>query len=284
MSSQPLFRPSRVLREIRAGGVATCAKVSLSDPRAVEIAGLSGFSSVWICCEHTPNDWRNVEDMVRAAKLHDVDAIVRVSKGSYSDYLKPFECDATGIMVPHVTTAEEARRIVDFCRFHPVGRRPLDGGSADGAFGQIPTQDYVSQANAERFLIFQIESPEAVANVDEIAAVEGYDFLLFGPGDYAHLIGKPGCIHDSEVKAARRRVEAAARRCGKKCFGVACEGSPAELRERGYVVVCLAYDAIGLGGYFRKCLEEWSRRREGRTHDASWENAATVYEQNSTVV
>jgi len=65
---------------------------------------------VWLCNEHVPNDWLNLEHQIRAAKLFDMDTIVRVSKGSYSEYIKPFECDATGIMVPHIASADRRTR------------------------------------------------------------------------------------------------------------------------------------------------------------------------------
>ena len=95
------LRPSRLLRELRAGKCATSFKINLADPRIIELCGLAGFSTVWICNEHVGNDWFNLENQIRAAKLYDMDTIVRVEKGSYSDYVKPFEADATGIMVPH---------------------------------------------------------------------------------------------------------------------------------------------------------------------------------------
>src|SRR6185436_13748935 len=188
------LRRSRVLSELRSGGFATCLKLNLGDPRIVELCGLSGASAVWICNEHVGNDWFNLEHQIRAAKLYDLDTIVRVEKGSYSDYVKPFEADATAIMVPHVSTAEEARHIVSLTRFQPLGRRAMDGGNVDGGFCQVPLQDYIRHSNTERMLIFQIESPEALKNVEEIAAVPGFDMLLFGPGDFSHLLGIPGQI------------------------------------------------------------------------------------------
>jgi len=204
------LRSSRILRELRAGKRPTCLKLNLGDPRVIELCGLAGASSVWICNEHVSNDWFNVENQIRAAKLYDVDTIVRVEKGSYSDYVKPFEADATAIMVPHVKTAEEARHIVEMTRFHPLGRRAVDGGNPDGRYCQIPVADYMAHSNSERLLIFQIESPEALENVEAIAAVPGYEMLLFGPGDFSHLTGKAGQVSAPEVVAARQRVGAAA--------------------------------------------------------------------------
>jgi len=89
-----------MLRELRAKQTPTCFKLNLGDPRVIELCGLAGVSAVWICNEHVSNDWFNLENQIRAAKLYDVDTIVRVEKGSYSDYVKPFEADATAIMVP----------------------------------------------------------------------------------------------------------------------------------------------------------------------------------------
>jgi len=258
---EPVFRQSRVLREARQGQVATCAKLNLADPRALEICGGSGFSAAWICNEHTPHDWLNLENMIRAAKLHDMDVIVRVCKGSYSDYIKPFECDASGIMVPHVTTAAEAKKIVELCRFHPLGRRPLDGGNADGGFCQIPLVEYIARSNSERYLILQIESPEAVENVDAIASVEGYDFLLFGPGDFSHLIGKPGQIDLKEVRDARTRVEEAARKHGKRCFAVGYSAPESDMLARGYSIACLGSDVVGLAEYFKNGLRKWHEQK-----------------------
>src|SRR6187401_2274511 len=154
------LRPSRLLRELRAGRRSTLLKLNLNDPRIVELAGLAGASAVWLCTEHVPNDWLNLEHQIRAAKLHDMDTIVRVSEGPYSDYVKPFECDATGIIVPHVTSVDEARNVVDMVLCHPVGRRAMDGGNMDGLFCQIPLADYARHMNTERFIILQIESPE----------------------------------------------------------------------------------------------------------------------------
>jgi 4-hydroxy-2-oxoheptanedioate aldolase len=248
------LRSSRILRELRAGQPPTCFKLNLGDPRVIELCGLAGASAVWICNEHVSNDWFNLENQIRAAKLYDVDTIVRVEKGSYSDYVKPFEADATAIMVPHVKTAEEARRIVEMTRFHPLGRRAVDGGNADGRYCQIPVAEYMAHSNSERLLIFQIESPEALENVEAIAAVPGYDMLLFGPGDFSHQIGQPGQIDAPEVVAARKRVGAAAREHGKFVMTPGLLAPRAVLEAEGCRVFTLGADVLGLGDYFKAKL------------------------------
>jgi 4-hydroxy-2-oxoheptanedioate aldolase len=265
------LRSSRLLRELRAGKCPACLKMNLADPRIVELAGLSGVSAVWICNEHVTNGWFNIENQVRAAKLHDVDTIVRVEKGSYSDYVKPFEADATAIMVPHVTTAEEAEHIVSMTRFHPLGRRAMDGGNVDGVYCQIPLADYITHSNTERVLIFQIESPQALENVEKIAAVPGFDILLFGPGDFSHLIGKPGQINDPEVLAARKRVAAVAKKHGKFAMSAGLFGSRAALEEEGYQAFNIGADVIGIGQYFNERMADYQKQAPARA-------AKTVYQ------
>lgn len=252
-------RPSRLLRKIRAGQTATCLKHNLADARAVELACLSGADAVWLCNEHVPNDWLNVENMIRAARVHDVDTIVRVSKGGYSDYIKPFEAGATAIMVPHVTTADEARKVVEMTRGQPLGRRPLDGGNIDGLFCLIPTAEYVAQCNREQFVILQIESPEALANVEAIAAVPGFEGLLFGAGDFSHLVGKVGQVNSPETTAARKRVAAIARANGKFAMTPGMIAPWEEQAAEGYNVFNLGADVIGLGDYFRGKVADFNK-------------------------
>lgn len=251
------LRTSRIKRELKESKTPTILKMNMPDPRGVELAGLAGVSAVWLCNEHCGNDWLNLENQIRAAKIHDVDTIVRVEKGSYSDYVKPFEADATAIMVPHVTTADEARNIVRMARFHPLGRRAMDGGNVDGVYCQIPVDEYIRHSNTERLLIFQIESPEALANVEEIAAVPGFDALLFGPGDYSHLIGKAGQVLDPEVVAARKRVAAAALAHGKIAMSPGVFNARKELQEEGWSVFCIGADVLGLGIYYRQCMKDF---------------------------
>jgi 4-hydroxy-2-oxoheptanedioate aldolase len=259
------LRTSRILRELRAGQRPTCFKLNLGDPRVIELCGLAGASAVWLCNEHVPNDWFNLENQIRAAKLYDVDTIVRVEKGSYSDYVKPFEADATAIMVPHVKTAEEARHVVEITRFCPLGRRPLDGGNPDGHYCQIPTAEYMAHSNTERLLIFQIESPEALENVEAIAAVPGYEMLLFGPGDFSHLIGKPGKLDAPEVVAARKRVGSAAIKHGKYAMAPGMMAPWPVLEEEGYGVFTLGADVLGLGEYCRMQIEAFTGAFRSKT-------------------
>ncbi len=246
---------SRVRRLLKAGQLPTVLKINLSDPRVIEIVGLCGVDAVWLCTEHVPNDWLNLENQIRAARVHEVDTLVRVGRGSYSDYIRPFEAGATGIIVPHVESEEEARQIVDWVRFHPIGKRALDGGNIDGDFCLTTSADYIDHSNRERLVILQIESPEALEQVEKIATVPGFDGFLFGPGDFSHRIGHVGQLGIPEVVAARKRVAAAARENGKFAMTAGLIAPFDELVEEGYRVIGIGADVVAVSSYIKQRLE-----------------------------
>jgi len=246
---------SRVLKLLQEGHLPTVLKINLSDPRVIEAAGLCGVDAVWLCNEHVPNDWLGLENQIRAARVHNLDTIVRVSRGSYSDYVRPFEAGATGIMVPHVVSATEARQIVEWVRFHPLGKRPIDGGNIDGQFCLVPLDEYLRHSNTERFVILQIESPEALEHIEAIAAVPGFDGLLFGPNDFSHRIGKAGQLNAPEVVSARQRVATAACKHGKFAMTAGLFAPFADLVAEGHKVIGIGADVVGITTYIKQRLE-----------------------------
>ena len=243
------MRDSRVLRKLRGGEVVLSFKMGFSCMRVVDIVGLAGFDCVWLCMEHTPGDWSEIERLVFAAKANDMDAMVRVSKGSYSDMLRPLELDASGIMVPHVMNGDEARKIARTTRFHPLGMRPADGGSSDGRYCSVPFTEYIKQANEQRFVCVQIEDVEAMEHIEDICSVDGIDMIFFGPGDFSQSLGTPGDFSNPAIAEARELVAETALKFGKF---PATTGSPdtlSNLVEMGYRYVNLGADVVGLGNY-----------------------------------
>jgi 4-hydroxy-2-oxoheptanedioate aldolase len=154
-----------------------------------------------------------------------------------------------------VANAAEARQIVDWVRFHPVGRRALDGGNVDGNFCLTPLTDYLHHSNTERIVILQIESPEALSHVEEIAAVPGFDALLFGPGDFSHRIGKVGQLDLPEVVSARKRVAAAAVKHGKFAMTAGLIAPFADLVAEGHKLIGIGADVVGVSAYVKQRLE-----------------------------
>lgn len=251
------LRSSRILRILRENRFPAVIKFNLTDPRVTEMAGIAGYDAIWLCREHVPGDWIQLEHTIRAARLHDMDSLVRVAKGSYSDYIRPLEAGATGIIVPHVESADEARKIVEWTRFHPLGKRALDGGNTDGAYCMAPVEDYLNNSNTEKLVILQIESPEGLAQVEAIAAVPGFNGFLFGPGDYSHRIGKAGQLLDPEVVAARKRVAAAARAHGKCMMASGFYAPFEEFVAEGYNIFNLSSDVGALITGFGQHMESF---------------------------
>jgi len=260
--SEIAMRKSNVLAKLRAGDVVNCVKLNLADARAAEIAALCGVDCIWLDVEHVPNTLHDIENQIRAAKAYDTDTIVRVERGSYSDLIRPLEMDATGIMVPHVMSANDARMVAKTTRFHPVGRRPLDGGNADGAYCAIPVEDYLEQASRERMVIVQIEDPEAMDELDAIAQVEGIDMLFFGPGDYSHALGVAGQMDHPEVQEGFRRVAEACRKHGKFAGTVTSLEAIAENVDMGYQFLSSGADVLALREMFGNVVDAFKKAVE----------------------
>lgn len=254
------MRPSKVLAKLRNGETVSCFKTNLYDSRSVEIAAMSGFDCLWTDMEHVPNDFSIIEKQILAGKAHDTDIMVRVARGGYSDYIRPLEMDASGIMVPHIMSLEDAKRVVKMTRFHPVGLRPVDGGNADGAYCEVDFFEYLMQANKERFLVVQIEDPEPLDDLDAIASLEGIDMLFFGPADFSQGIGAPGQWSHPLIAETQRRVAEVALKHGKFAGTVGGIGNLEELVGLGYRFISIGADVIGLSVYCKNIISEFKKK------------------------
>ena len=250
------MRKSRVLKKIRNGQTAFSVKLNLADVRAAEIAAMSGFDCLWTDMEHVPNDYSAIENIVRAGKIFDVDVLTRVKRGSYNDMINPLEADSTGIMIPHLMSLEEAKQVVYYTKFHPIGRRPIDGGNADGNYCLTDGLDYIKQANEERFNVVQIEDPEPLKDLDAICALEGIDMIFFGPADFSQGIGVPCDFAHPEIARVRELIAKTARKYGKMAGTVGGVGNFKQLEEMGYNFINVGADVIGLANYYKDIVSK----------------------------
>ena len=243
------MRESRVLKKLRAGKIVNCFKLNLTGGEIAEIAAMAGFDCIWLDREHVVQDWSDIKMQNWAAKSYDTDVMVRVSRGSYSGLIKPLEIDATGLLVPHVMNVEDAKKIIHYTRFHPIGRRPIDGGNADGAYTNLDFNKYLKHANEQRFIALQIEDPEPLDDLEAIAELEGYDMLFFGPGDFSQGIGAPGEWEHPLLAETRKRVAEVARKHGKFAATTGSIDNVNELINMGYQFISIGADVIGLSTY-----------------------------------
>ncbi|WP_419212090.1 HpcH/HpaI aldolase family protein [Maribacter sp. X9] len=258
------MRRSIVLEKLRAGKTVSCFKVNLNDPKVSEIVALSGFDCVWTDQEHIGQDWSALASGIWAAKAHDADVMVRVSRGSYSDYIRPLEMDAAGIMVPHIMSLKVAQEVVKMVRFHPVGRRPVDGGNADGAYATLDFKTYLQRANEQRFVVLQIEDPEPLDELEAIAALDGYDMLFFGPGDFSQGIGAPGQWDHPKLIEARKLVAKMANKYGKYAGTVGSLENLNELMDMGYNFISVGADVVGLSTYCSNIVQGFDSGEKNR--------------------
>jgi 4-hydroxy-2-oxoheptanedioate aldolase len=264
------MRESRVLRKLRSGENVSCIKINFANAQVTGLAALAGFDCVWLDQEHSAQDWSVINSQVWSAKAWDTDTLVRVPRGSYSDLVKPLEMDATGIMVPHVMSLQDAKNIVRMTRFHPLGLRAIDGGNADGGYTNVDFNEYLKQANRERFVILQIEDPEPLKELEAIAELEGYDMLFFGPGDFSQGIGAPGQWDHPELLAARKKVAEVANKYGKIAATTGGIQKLKEFTDMGYQFISVGADVVGLSGYFKELVNQFN-------------NAAAEKKQNTSI-
>lgn len=255
------MRPSRVLKKMREGGVASCIKLNLSDARNAEIAAMCGFDCIWIDMEHVPNNFSAIEQCINAAKIYNTDTLTRVARGGYSDYIRPLEADSTGIMVPHLMSLEDAKYVARTTKFHPIGRRPLDGGNADGKFCLVDGADYIKEANDQRFVIVQIEDPEPMAELEEICQVPGIDMIFFGPGDFSQGIGTPCDFTNPKIDEARHLIAKTARKYGKFAGTVGGPGNLQSLIDMGYQFVSVGADVVALFTYYQDLVKSFDDKK-----------------------
>jgi 4-hydroxy-2-oxoheptanedioate aldolase len=156
--------------------------------------------------------------MIRAARVGDMDVMARPAKGEFMRMARLLEAGASLIMYPRCESAAEARELVRWAKFPPLGERGFFSAAPDNPYSTIPVKDYLRQANEETVLIAQIESPGAVKCSRAIAEVDGIDMLFFGPGDFSVISDVPGDLYSPVVQEALEETARQARDAGKR-FG-----------------------------------------------------------------
>lgn len=217
------MRASKVLAKIRAGRCARVVALGHYLPFYIRYAAHHGFDAIWLDLEHRAMEAREVQSLLAMCHQHGIDAMVRSPTAERTLLYRYLEDGAAGLLMPLVADAAEARAIAQAVKFPPVGNRGLDGAGLDSDFA-LGGGSFTDDANRETFVFVQIETPEAVANADEIAAVEGIDGLFVGPGDLGLRLGLQS--GGQTLEQATQHVADVAKRHGK-AWGIA-GGGPAE--------------------------------------------------------
>lgn len=185
-------------------------------PKLVEIAGEHrAYDALFLDFEHAGITMRDVELATLAARCYGLDTFVRLPATDYAAPMRALEAGAGGVMYSMVRSAREAEQGARWAKFAPRGQRGLNGGNRDGHFGLEPLAEYVARSNAETFVAIQIETPEALDEIDAIAAVPDVDLLFIGPVDLSLMLGVPGQFEHPRCIEAIERIAHACSRAGK---------------------------------------------------------------------
>jgi 2-keto-3-deoxy-L-rhamnonate aldolase RhmA len=179
------------------------------------IAAAAGFDWLFIDMEHGATSVADAAQISMAALSQGVTPIVRVCKDALFEGTRSLDNGAMGVVVPHVDTAEEAAAVARAYRFPPVGERSWGGPPFAYGLGAVKPAEAQKELNESILVVCMIETPEAVANADAIAAVPGVDSLMIGTSDLTATMGIAGQIAHPDVRAAYQAVGAACAKHGK---------------------------------------------------------------------
>jgi 4-hydroxy-2-oxoheptanedioate aldolase len=212
------------------------------EPGLVEVLSYQGWDFILFDGEHGTLEPRDCENLARAAELHDVTTLVRVTTNQPPVILRYLDTGIQGAQIPMINSKAEAEAAVRAVKYHPRGVRGLAGVRADDYAQRQPFKDYVVQANKETMVIAQVETGAAVEQIAEITEVPDIDVIFIGQTDLSHSLGVPGDTENLIVQAALDRIVSAVKQ-SDKALGVLVSNVQAAQawRERGarYIVIGL---------------------------------------------
>lgn len=257
---------NRTLAKLSQGTPVFGCFLRYQDAGLAELLALQGLDFIVFDGEHGALTPPACEQLVRAVQLHDVTPLVRVEENRAASILRYLDAGALGCHVPGVESREDALRAVRAVKFRPQGDRGLSASRASGYGARDGYPAYIAEANRETQVVVHIESAAGVAAVEEIAAVQGIDVLLFGSLDLSHDLGCPGEFEHPSVLASAERVRSAAASAGKSLGVVVKDAHGAqEWIERGARYVLATFESFvqaSVKSHLSKALRE--------TQEAAW--------------
>ena len=203
-------------RALRAGKPQIGLWSSLSSNYSVEVIAGAGFDWILLDCEHSPNDLESLLTQLQAAAPYPTTSIVRVPWNDMVTIKRVLDVGAQSLLVPYVSSAEEAKAAVSYTRYPPNGVRGVAGTTRATRFGRV--KDYAKRAHQEICLLVQVETQAALDNIEAICALEGVDGVFVGPADLHASMGYTGEIANPKVKPliddAIRRIRKAGKAPG----------------------------------------------------------------------
>lgn len=204
------------LKRMRGGEAALGMQVRLG--RSGEVAGLAsatGHDWIMLDLQHSGIDVATVVEISLASYGFDVTPVVRVANGTSPDTIRLLDAGVMGVILPDTTTAVQAKDFVRQCRFPPLGDRSVTTGYVVLGYEPLHISEAASALNRETLVVCMIESTEGLANIDEIAAVDGVDVIHLGCNDLLMKMGLPGRFDAPELAEVVERLLAVCKKHGK---------------------------------------------------------------------
>lgn len=221
-----------ILEKFRRGEPSLGIISHLLSAPAIEVLAYTGMDYVLIDLEHSPIGAEHAARLVGVAQGAGLAPLVRVDGIERSPILKMLDAGAAGLVVPQLETVEQARKLVSYAKFPPLGNRGYcptrDGGWGSGSCYERGMDGYMAEANASTLLIPQCETAGCLEHIEEIAAVEGVDGIFIGPFDLSIALGIPGKFGDPLLTEGIERVRRACAAAGKLCIMYAGSGEAAK--------------------------------------------------------
>jgi len=189
----------------------------LSTPNIARIMHACGFEFLIIDCEHGYFDLPQVAAITAVCAGIGLPAVIRIPAVSRELITKYLDMGAAGLLLPMTSTPEQARELVRYAKYPPLGQRGLSIQRAHTNYNPPPLHQYLDEANRHTVLFAQIESREGIKNIRDILAIDGIDGALVGPNDLASDYGTPGELETPEMEEGISCVLSAAAELGKPC-------------------------------------------------------------------
>ncbi len=195
--------------KLKDGGLVIGTMISeIRNPNLAYMLVQCGFDFFIIDNEHGAYSPETISNMIAAARGAGISIVVRIPEIRREAIMKPLDSGATGLLVPMVNTADQAKEIMTYAKYPPMGNRGVALSRAHSSYGRPNAAEYLDQANQATFIAVQAESPQAIENLASIAAVPGVDAIFVGPADLSVSMGIPGQItHPREVEAIAKVVD-----------------------------------------------------------------------------
>ena len=194
---------SELKTKLKNGGLVIGTMISeIRNPNLVYMLAQCGFDFFIIDNEHGAYSPETISNMIAAARGAGISVVVRIPEIRREAIMKPLDSGAAGLLVPMVNTADQAKEIMRYAKYPPMGERGVALSRAHSSYGRPNAAEYLDQANQTTFIAVQAESPRAIENLESIASTPGVDAIFVGPADLSVGMGIPGQItHPKEVEA-----------------------------------------------------------------------------------